>query len=223
MKSYVLRSGRETPAQRRSYESLAPLFTVPFAETPLDFAELFGNGNPVVMEIGFGMGEATAALAAENPGVNYLGVEVYRPGVGRLLWNVSRQSLSNVRIVRHDAVEVVAKMVPRRSLSGVHVFFPDPWPKKRHRKRRLIKRPFTDVLASVLIPGGYFYMVTDWTDYADSALEELSATRGLANAFAGFAAPADWRPRTGFEKKGLAKNHEVRELYFRAENPGAEA
>jgi len=213
IKSYVLRAGRETPAQRRAYESLARRFVLPLG--PLDFAEAFGNDNPVVMEIGFGMGEATATIAAENPGINYLGVEVYRPGVGRLLWNISQREIPNIRIVEHDAVEVVAKMIPPGLLSGIHLFFPDPWPKKRHHKRRLVKRPFTELLASALTPGGYLYMVTDWEDYADWALAELNATKGLANTSDGFAPPRGWRPRTGFERKGLEKKHDVRELYFR--------
>jgi len=217
IKSYVLRAGRETPAQKRAYDELAPKFVVPFnAAAPLNFAALFGNDNPVVMEIGFGMGEATAAIAAENPGSNYLGVEVYRPGVGRLLWNISQRAIPNIKIVEHDAVEVVMKMIPARSLDGVHLFFPDPWPKKRHHKRRLVKRPFTKILAGKLKPGGYLYMVTDWEDYADWALAELTATKELANAYGDFAPPQSWRPSTSFERKGLAKEHAVRELYFKA-------
>ena len=215
IKSYVLRAGRETPAQRRSYDLLSPQFVVPFRESPLDFAALFGNGKPVVMEIGFGMGEATAVIAAENPGNNYLGIEVYRPGVGRLLWDISQRSIPNIRIVEHDAVEVAVKMIPPGSLAGIHLFFPDPWPKKRHHKRRLVKRPFTEILAYRLRPGGYLYMVTDWEDYANWALEELAATKGLANAYGGFAQPMDWRPSTSFERKGLEKKHAVKELYFK--------
>jgi len=216
VKSYVLRAGRETPAQKRAYDELSGMFVVPFREGPLDFAGLFGNGNPVVMEIGFGMGEATAAIAAENPGTNYLGIEVYKPGVGRLLWDISRWAISNVKIVRHDAVEVVARMIPPRSLAGIHIFFPDPWPKKRHHKRRLVKRPFTRTLASRLVPGGYLYMATDWQDYADWALAELGATEGLVNTTDGFADTQGWRPGTAFERKGLEKKHEIRELYFRS-------
>ena len=218
IKSYVLRAGRETPAQRRAYESLSGQFVAPFRDEPLDFAALFGNDNPVVMEIGFGMGEATAAIAADNPDMNYLGIEVYRPGVGRLLLNISERSISNIRIVQHDAVEVALKMIPPHSLAGIHLFFPDPWPKKRHHKRRLVKRPFTETLATRLKPGGYLYMVTDWVDYADWALEELTATKSFANISDGFAPPRDWRPSTSFERKGLAKKHGVRELYFEATN-----
>ena len=216
VKSYVLRAGRETPAQKRAYDETSERFVVPFRQTALDFAGLFGNDNPVVMEIGFGMGEATAEIAAKNPDRNYLGVEVYKPGVGRLLWNISQRAIPNVKIVRHDAVEVVVKMIPPGSLAGAHLFFPDPWPKKRHHKRRLVKRPFTEILASKLKPAGYLYMVTDWEDYADWALVELTATPGLVNTADGFAPPRDWRPLTGFERKGLEKKHAVRELYFEA-------
>ncbi|MCL2557920.1 MAG: tRNA (guanosine(46)-N7)-methyltransferase TrmB [Treponema sp.] len=214
VKSYALRAGRETDAQKRAYDSLAPQFVIPNSPGVLDFAALFGNANPVVMEIGFGMGEATAAIAEENPGVNYLGVEVYKAGVGRLLWNISQRGISNIKIAQADAVEVVAGMLPGRSLAGVHLFFPDPWPKKRHHKRRLIKRPFTDALASKIKPGGYLYMATDWEDYAQWALAELGATAALVNAFEEFAPAQAWRPRTSFERKGLEKSHVIRELYF---------
>jgi tRNA (guanine-N7-)-methyltransferase len=214
IKSYVLRSGRMSAAQRRSYETLSPLFCVPFAEEPLDFSRLFGNDNPVTLEIGFGMGAATALIAGENPGKNYLGVEVHRPGIGRLLWEIENRGLSNIRIVEADAADVLEKMIPGGSLAAFHIFFPDPWPKKRHHKRRLITRPFTSLLAEKLRPGGYVYMATDWAEYGDWALAELSATEGLRNVYAGFAPAQEWRPRTRFEQKGLEKNHQVRELYF---------
>jgi tRNA (guanine-N7-)-methyltransferase len=214
IKSYVLRSGRISVAQRRSYEALAPAFCVPLAGAPLDLPRVFGNANPVTLEIGFGMGAATALIAQENPGKNYLGVEVHRPGIGRLLWEIERRSLSNLRIVEADAAEVLQAMIPAASLEAFHIFFPDPWPKKRHHKRRLITRPFTSLLAEKLRPGGYVYMATDWADYGDWALAELSATEGLRNVYGGFAPAQDWRPRTRFEQKGLEKNHEVRELYF---------
>ncbi|MCL2609511.1 MAG: tRNA (guanosine(46)-N7)-methyltransferase TrmB [Treponema sp.] len=216
IKSYVLRSGRQTKAQQKAVEEFSGEFVIPYAAAAFDFPAVFGNDNPVVLEIGFGMGEATAEIALANPGINYLGIEVYAPGVGKLLWNIGQRSIPNIRIVRHDAVEVVASCLAPASLSGIHVFFPDPWPKKRHHKRRLIQRPFTDALASRLKPGGYLYMVTDWEDYAEWALPELAGTAGLVNEYEGFAPPQSWRPGTGFEKKGLAKKHTVRELYFRA-------
>ncbi|MDR1249753.1 MAG: tRNA (guanosine(46)-N7)-methyltransferase TrmB [Treponema sp.] len=214
IKSYVLRAGRMSPAQRRSYETLSPLFCVPFAAAPLNFSQVFGNENPVTLEIGFGMGLATALIAQENPGQNYLGVEVHRPGIGRLLWEIENRGLSNIRILEADAAEVLEKMISPESLAAFHIFFPDPWPKKRHHKRRLIRRPFTEALAEKLRPGGYVYMTTDWADYGDWALAELSATEGLQNPYSGFAPGQDWRPLTRFEQKGIEKKLELRELYF---------
>ena len=215
IKSYALRSGRETTAQQRAYDSLSEKIIIPFENNIIDFAAIFGNCRPVTVEIGFGMGAATAAIAAENPNGNYLGIEVYKPGVGKLLMEMQRRLLSNIKIIQHDAVDVFEKMIPPCSLDGIHLFFPDPWPKKRHHKRRLVKRPFTDTLAARLKPGGYLYMVTDWEDYADWALAELSATEALANTSDGFAPAQRWRPLTGFEAKGLGKNHTVRELLFK--------
>jgi tRNA (guanine-N7-)-methyltransferase len=212
IKSYVLRAGRMSEAQRRAWENLAPAYCIPFESRPLNRAEAFGNDQPLIIEIGFGMGVATAIIAEKNPGTNFLGLEVHRPGVGRLLWEIDKRGLKNVRIIEHDAVEVLEQMIPPAAVEGFHIFFPDPWPKKRHHKRRLITRPFTDALVEKLRPGGYVYMVTDWENYADWALTELSATPGLANPHGGFAPPQDWRPQTKFEEKGLAKDHRVREL-----------
>ncbi|MDR2028369.1 MAG: tRNA (guanosine(46)-N7)-methyltransferase TrmB [Treponema sp.] len=214
IKSYVLRAGRMSNAQRRSYETLMPRYGLPFSGEALDYRQVFGNDNPVTLEIGFGMGLATALMAEANPGRNYLGIEVHRPGIGRLLWEIENRGLGNIRIIEHDAVEVLEGMAAPAAAAAFHVFFPDPWPKKRHHKRRLITRPFTGLLAAALCPGGYVYVVTDWADYGDWALAELSATPGLENAYGGFAPPQPWRPRTKFEDKGLLKNHEVRELYF---------
>jgi tRNA (guanine-N7-)-methyltransferase len=215
IKSYVLRTGRATSAQRRSYDSLAEKFIIPFSSASVDFVNIFGNNNPVTVEIGFGMGTATAIIAGGNPDKNYVGLEVHRPGIGRLLWEIEKRSLSNIRIIERDAVEVFERMIPLLSLESIHIFFPDPWPKKRHYKRRLIKRPFTETLARRLMPGGYLYMVTDWEDYGNWALTELSATTGLVNTCHGFAPSRSWRPKTKFEQKGLVKNHIVRELFFK--------
>jgi len=214
LKSYVIRKGRYTAAQKKAYDASGERYITAFSEEKLDYKEAFGNENGVTLEIGFGMGAATAEIAQANPDKNYLGVEVHRPGVGRLLWEIEKRSLRNVRIVEYDAVSVTQRMIPQGSLDAIHVFFPDPWPKKRHRKRRLIQRPFTETLASCLKPGGYLYMVTDWEDYAVHALEELSAAAALRNAYEGFAAPQSWRPVTKFEQKGMAKEHVIRELYF---------
>jgi len=216
----VLRAGRVTDAQRKSYDTLSGSFTVPFTESQVAYKEIFGNENPVIAEIGFGMGAATAVIAEENPEKNYIGIEVHKAGVGKLLWEIERRNLSNVRIIEHDAVDVFEKMFPPHSLDGIHLFFPEPWPKKRHHKRRLVKRPFTGILASKLKPGGYLYMVTDWADYADWALAELNLTESLANSCDGFSPPKTWRPRTKFERKGIEKNHEVRELFFNRTEQG---
>jgi tRNA (guanine-N7-)-methyltransferase len=214
IRSFVLRAGRMSDAQRRSYELLSPRFVLPYAAARADLAAAFGRSAPLTVEIGFGMGVATAAIAAANPDRNYLGIEVHTPGVGKLLWEIDRRKLSNVRIVEHDAVEVLRDMLGDGSVDAFHIFFPDPWPKKRHHKRRLVTRPFTDLLARKLAPGGYVYMATDWAEYGDWALAELSATPDLANPYGGFAPRQAWRPETKFERKGLDKAHEVRELYF---------
>jgi len=214
IKSYVLRTGHFSDSQKRAYNELSGKFVIPFQDSPADLKELFGNGWPVTLEIGFGMGKATAQIADANRERNYLGVEVHRPGIGRLLWEIEQRSLSNIRIIEYDAAEVLEKMLAPSSLDAVHVFFPDPWPKKRHHKRRLIQRPFTDGLRTAMKAGAYLYMVTDWEDYGNWALEELRATPGLLNAYDGFAPPQEWRPRTHFEQKGLDKNHRIWELFF---------
>jgi tRNA (guanine-N7-)-methyltransferase len=213
-----------SPAQKRSRQELSPRFSVPFnAEGGvLDYSALFGNSGPVTVEIGFGAGTATAEIAQANPGQNYLGLEVYPPGIGRLLREIGERGLANIRIIEHDAVETLERMIGDGSVAAFHIFFPDPWPKKRHHKRRLVTRPFTDLLARKLGRGGYVYMVTDWEDYARWAMAELSATPLLFNPYAGgpdlsggFAPPQAWRPQTRFEAKGLARRHQVRELFFK--------
>jgi tRNA (guanine-N7-)-methyltransferase len=214
LKSYVIRKGRFTDAQKKAYDSLNERFMIPFADNKLDFPATFGNAGSITLEIGFGSGFATAEIAQANPDKNYLGVEVHRPGIGRLLWEIEKRSLDNIRIIEYDAVGVTEKMIPAGSLDAIHIFFPDPWPKKKHHKRRLIQRPFTSSLAQCLKLGGYLYMVTDWEDYALFALEELSACAVLKNAYENFAAAQNWRPQTKFEQKGIAKEHEIRELFF---------
>ena len=214
LKSYVIRSGHFTAAQKKAYDSLSCKYIIPFHEEKIDFEKTFFNTNGVTLEIGFGSGLATASIAEANQDKNYLGVEVHRPGIGRLLWEIEKRNLSNIRIIEYDAVHVTEKMIPQDSLESIHVFFPDPWPKKRHNKRRLIQRPFTETMANCLKSGGYFYMVTDWEDYALHALEELNACAFLKNVYERFAPVQPWRPLTKFEQKGLAKNHVIRELFF---------
>ncbi|MDR0383353.1 MAG: tRNA (guanosine(46)-N7)-methyltransferase TrmB [Spirochaetaceae bacterium] len=214
IKSYVLRSGRTSKAQQRSLDRLSGAYCVPFTESPIDFRAVFGNDNHVTVEIGFGMGSATAEIASENPQKNYIGIEVFRAGVGRLLWEIENRRLANVRIIEHDAIDVLEKMIPDGSLDAFHIFFPDPWLKKRHRKRRLVKRPFTDILASKLKNGGYICMVSDCADYCDSALAELSAVKTLRNACLKFAPRQRWRPITKFEEKSLSRGRAPTELLF---------
>ncbi len=214
IKTYVIRAGRMTDSEKRSYEELHQVWCIPFEHRTLNFTEIFGNTNPVTIEIGFGMGHATAQIAADNPDINYLGFEVHVPGVGRLLSDIKRRQLKNLFIVEYDALEILEAMIPDESISAFHVFFPDPWPKKKHHKRRLMQRPHTDLLASKLIPGGYLYFVTDWEEYADIALDELSQTAGLCNKYDGFAPHQEWRPRTKFEQKGLDAGRKIYELMF---------
>ena len=215
VRSFVLRQGRMSAAQQRALDELLPRFGLPFAAAPLDFDRAFGRRAPRVLEIGCGMGETTAAIAAARPNDDFLGVEVHAPGVGSLLKQVAAQELNNVRVIRHDAVDVVAAMIPVASLAGIHVFFPDPWPKKRHHKRRLLKPGFVHELARRLAPGGYLHVATDWEDYAHEALATLQAEPLLANTAADFAPRPAYRPLTKFEARGLKLGHGVWDLVFR--------
>lgn len=214
VKTYVLRAGRMTAAQERDYAELSNVWCIPYENKKLNFLDIFGNTNPVVIEIGFGMGTATAIIAEQNPDINYIGIEVHTPGVGKLLGEIRSRDLKNLYIIEHDALEVLENMVVDGSVNGFHIFFPDPWQKKRHHKRRMIQRPRTDLFAKKLASGGYLYFVTDWQEYADFALDQLSCTPGLLNKYSGFAEHQEWRPKTKFEKKGLAKEHIINELYF---------
>lgn len=204
-----------SPAQQRAIDALLPRFGIPFALSPLDFDSTFGRRAPRILEIGFGMGETTAAIAQTRPDDDFLGIEVHGPGVGSLLKRVDELGLSNVRIVRHDAVDVVAAMIPRSSLAGIHAFFPDPWPKKRHHKRRLLQPAFVHELALRLTPEGYLHVATDWEDYADEILAVLAAEPLLENTVAGFAPRPAYRPLTKFEARGMRLGHRVRDMIFR--------
>jgi len=214
IRSYVLRQGRFSPAQQRAYAELMPRFGVPYRPAPLDFAATFGRSAPVVVEIGSGMGETTVRIAAENPDTDYLAIEVHAPGIGALLRRVEERGLANVRVVQHDAVEVLRDMVPPASLAAIHVFFPDPWPKKRHHKRRLVQPVFAELAASRLVPGGRLHMATDWQEYAQHMLEVLSGVSGMRNSAADFAPRPPWRPETKFEKRGRGLGHGVWDLLF---------
>ena len=214
IRSYVLRQGRYSPAQQRAFAELMPRYGVPYRAEPLDFAQLFGRTAPVVAEIGFGMGETTARIAAETPGIDYLAIEVHSPGVGSLLRQIGEAALPNVRIVQHDAVEVLRDMVAPDSLAAIHVFFPDPWPKKRHHKRRLLQPDFVELAASRLAPGGVLHVATDWREYAYHVLEVLGANTRLRNTGQGFAPRPAHRPETKFERRGRKLGHGVWDLLF---------
>ena len=215
IRSFVLRAGRTTTGQAKAFETLGPRFLQPYTGTPLDLAQAFGRDAPTILEIGFGMGEATAHIAGLMPETNFLCCEVHEPGVGALLKRIGEQGLTNIRIVQHDAVEVVDQMLTPGALAGIHIFFPDPWHKLRHHKRRLIQPPLVAKLATRLAPGGYVHCATDWEPYAQQMLQVLSAEPQLRNSADGFAPKPDYRPLTKFENRGLKLGHGVWDLVFR--------
>ena len=214
VKTYVLRAGRMTAAQEKAYKQLAPAYCIPFENKRINFVDIFGNTNPIIVEIGFGMGDATWQIAKANPNINYIGIEVHTPGVGKLLSEIQKNELKNLYIIEYDAMEVLQNMFGDNSINGFHIFFPDPWPKKKHHKRRMLQRPRTDLLAKKLSAGGYLYFVTDWLEYAEFALEQLTDTPGLKNKYDGFAEPQLWRNQTKFERKGMAADRVITEIFF---------
>ena len=215
IRSFVLRQGRVSVAQARACAQLLPRYGIPYAPQPLDLERTFGRNAPKILEIGFGMGETTAAIAAAHPENDYLGIEVHTPGVGSLLKLIDERSIGNLRLIQHDAVEVLREMVAPGSLDGAHIFFPDPWPKKRHHKRRLVQPDFVALLASRIKPGGYVHLATDWQEYAEQMLAVLSAEPMLANTAAGYAPRPHYRPQTKFETRGLKLGHGVWDVVFR--------
>ncbi|WP_300456542.1 tRNA (guanosine(46)-N7)-methyltransferase TrmB [Accumulibacter sp.] len=214
IRSFVLRQGRLSNAQQRYRDAMMAKIGVPYSAAPVDLDALFGRSAPQILEIGFGMGETSAAIAASHPENDYLGIEVHTPGVGSLCKLVAELGLRNQRIIQHDAVEVLRDMITPASLAGIHVFFPDPWPKKRHHKRRLLQPPFVALLASRLQAGGYLHCATDWEDYARQMLAVLSAEARLANTAPDYAPRSDHRPQTKFEQRGLRLGHGVWDLVF---------
>jgi tRNA (guanine-N7-)-methyltransferase len=215
VRSYVLRQGRISRAQQRAHATLLPRYGVPFAPHHLNLQTLFGRAAPKILEIGSGMGETTARMAAQHPEQDYLAVEVHTPGVGSLLKRIEEASLANVRIIQHDAVEVLRAMIPPGSLDAVHIFFPDPWPKKRHHKRRLLQAPVVDLIAAGMKPGAYLHIATDWDDYARHILDVLAAHPGLVNTASDYAPRPPHRPLTKFEERGVKLGHAVRDIVFR--------
>jgi tRNA (guanine-N7-)-methyltransferase len=215
IRSYVLRQGRVSNAQRRAHDTLLPRFGIEFRETPLDLDAAFGRSAPRILEIGCGMGETTVAIAAAHPDTDYIGIEVHTPGVGSLLKQIDEAGLTNVRVIQHDAVAVMETMIPPASLDGLHIFFPDPWPKKRQQKRRLIQAPFIALACSRLKPGGYLHAATDWQEYAEQILAVFSTEPALVNTATDYAEKPAYRPQTKFETRGLKLGHGVWDIVFR--------
>ena len=211
IRSYVLRQGRTTPAQKRALEELLPRYGLAFSPVEIDPPRIFGRAAPLVLEIGSGMGETTAEIAKAHPEADFIAVEVHGPGVGSLLNAIERENLSNLRVIRHDALDVLEHMIPDGTLAAIHLFFPDPWPKKRHHKRRMVQAAFAALVARKLIPQGTLHAATDWPDYAERMHEVFSHEALLEPAAAGFTA----RPVTKFESRGRRLGHPVRDLVFR--------
>ncbi len=219
IRSFSGRRGHFTAGQRSAYERLLPRHGIAFRDAALDAAAEFGRTAPLVLEIGFGMGETTARIAAARPACDFIGVEVYPPGVGSLLRLIELEALTNLKIIQHDAIDVVRAMIRPDTLAGAHVFFPDPWPKARHHKRRLIRPDFVALLARRLRPGGYLHCATDWEDYAQQMLQVLDGEPLLQNTAPGFAPRPEYRPLTKFENRGLSRGYGVWDLVFERRQP----
>lgn len=215
IRSYVLRQGRISQAQQRAYSDLAPHYVLPYQTALLDWEKIFTRAAPRFLEIGFGMGESTAEIAQQFPERDFIGVEVHTPGVGSLLKQIQARALSNIRIIQHDAVAVLQDMIAGESLAGIHIFFPDPWPKLRHHKRRLLQAPFIQLLASRLQSGGYVHIATDWEQYAETVLSTLQNAAQLENTSLNYAPRPTYRPLTKFEQRGLNLGHGVWDMVFR--------
>lgn len=214
IKSFVLRQGHLSLAQENALKEGKPLWGISYSTTLLDFDQIFQRSAPTVLEIGFGMGQATATIAKAHPEYNYLGIEVHTPGVGALCQLIKNEAIHNLRFIQHDAVEVLENMLVPESLSGIHIFFPDPWPKKRHHKRRLIQPDFVKLLTSRLMIGGYIHLATDWEDYAQQMLTVLNEEPLLKNTATDFVKKPDYRPLTKFEQRGLKLGHGIWDLIF---------
>jgi tRNA (guanine-N7-)-methyltransferase len=223
IKSFVRRAGRTTSGQAKALAELGPHFVLPYQSSTINFIAARADSTPasslkpyekLVLEIGFGMGDATAQIAQQMPQTLFIGCEVHEPGVGALLKHIGERGLHNIRIIQHDAVQVIDHMLAADSLDGVHIFFPDPWHKKRHHKRRLIQAPFIAKLLPRLKTGGYLHVATDWEPYAQQVLQVLGSTAGLRNTTAGYAPKPDYRPLTKFENRGLKLGHGVWDVVF---------
>lgn len=215
IRSFVHRRAHITPSQEQAINQLLPQWGIQYQDHAVDFNSAFGRQAPLILEIGFGMGETTQKIAQARPNDNFLGVEVYNAGVGALLKRIEENQLNNIRIIQHDAVEVLQSMVADNSLDGVHIYFPDPWPKKRHHKRRLIQPQFIKLLSSKMAIGAYIHCATDWENYAEQMLMVLSQTKNLINQHQGYAPRPDYRPLTKFENRGIRLGHGVWDLIFK--------
>ena len=214
IRSFVLRQGHMTAAQQRAIDTLWPQFGLDYRAAPVDLNAAFGRANPKVLEIGFGMGTATVEIAKRLPRTDFLAIDVHGPGVGNISKLIEEENVGNIRVMRHDAVEVVENMLADGSLDGIHIFFPDPWHKKRHNKRRLIQTPFVAKLLPKLKSGGYIHLATDWEEYAVQMLEVLNGFESLQNTAADYAPTPDYRPETKFEARGKRLGHGVWDLVF---------
>jgi tRNA (guanine-N7-)-methyltransferase len=218
IRSYALRRSHITQGQRHAYERVFPKFSIAPTRTPLDFAQVFGRAAPTVLEIGFGMGETTATIAQARPDLNFLCIEVFVAGIGALCKRIDEMSLENIRIIQHDAVEVVRDMLTSACLAGVHIYFPDPWPKLRHHKRRLVAQPFIGRLVDRIAPHGYLHCATDWANYAEQMMAVLGSEARLRNLHQGYAASASNplcdRPTTKFHARGLRLGHQAWDSVF---------
>ncbi len=219
IRSFVRREGRLTAGQARALAELWPRFGLEPGESEVDFTQVFGRTAPIILEIGFGNGESLATIAEAHPQNNYLGIEVHRPGVGSLLLRLEEQQVENVRAISHDAVEVIQKNIPDDSLDAVYLFFPDPWPKKKHHKRRLVQPAFAQQLRRKLRIGGHFHMATDWQEYAEHMMAVMSDADGFSNVGGegNYSPKPDYRPETKFERRGLKRGHGVWDLVFQRE------
>ncbi|MEO5574337.1 MAG: tRNA (guanosine(46)-N7)-methyltransferase TrmB [Gammaproteobacteria bacterium] len=218
IRSFVLRQGRMTPAQRSALDTLWGQYGIEPGTCTLDFHDLFSRNAPRILEIGFGMGSSLAEMAAAHPEQDYLGIEVHRPGIGNLLKNLDTRQLTNVRVICADAVEILNNQIPDASLDAIYLFFPDPWHKRRHHKRRIVQPPFVELIYSKLKPGGCFHLATDWEEYAQQMLEVLTAAPKFTNTSGvnHYAPRPTYRPLTKFEQRGQRLGHQVWDLMFTA-------
>ncbi len=214
IRSYVLRQGYFSNTQRHACDVLLPHYGIPFSEVPVDFDGIFGRSAPRILEIGSGMGETTAAIAKHYPDKDFIAIEVHAPGIGSLLDRIEKCQLPNLRIIPHDAAAVIQQMFTDESLDGIHIFFPDPWPKARHHKRRLIQPDFVSLLCSRMKSGAYLHIATDWENYAEHILQVLNSEKRLSNTTAGYTPRPVSRPLTKFEQRGMKLGHTIRDMIF---------